>query len=342
MFERSEPVQDPLHHNVIPIQSVLANGDLEAWQRVSAPFCSIQPLNSARMQAENDISVTRVGAIGLFGGACGGHLLRRSHVNLSDTPGFVLITRYEAGCLTGMMNDTAFSVQAGDLVLRDLDSRFEALRCPSRFEAVLVPRQMLGLEMGQVPDLRILQRDDPAVQDMRNIMQEAFKASRGGTSIFSFGLMQRLLTMVRAILLMPQRGLSPRRAARQSQLRQILHFIELNLGRLDLSAETLLPEFGLSRATLYRLFEPQGGVRNYIVNRRLFRALLEIADAPSRRGKIQLAAKRWGFSSPSNFNRSVQHVFGASPGALLRKPLKRELPTSPMTQIAHADVLPTR
>ncbi|MEM6901225.1 MAG: AraC family transcriptional regulator [Pseudomonadota bacterium] len=338
MFERSEAAPDWIRDNLIPIHAVLDHGSFEAWQKVSAPFSAVQPLNSARMQVLNDVRITRAGGIGLFGGACGGHLVRRSQANISDTPGFILITRYEAGHLTGMMDGMPFGGRAGDLVIRNLDAQFEALRYPSKFEALLIPRQMLGLEVGQIPDLRILCREDPLAEIMRKMMTQAFDAVKAASPGFSYDLMQRLLATGRKVLLKPQVSLSPRRAARQTQMRQILQFIERNLGRLDLSAETLLPEFGLSRATLYRLFESQGGVRSYIVDRRLFRALQEISESPSRRGKIQLAAKRWGFSSPSNFNRSVQHVFGASPGALLRSPFNRQRVTSMMSEVASVDV----
>lgn len=321
VFEASDGLHGIERGGGVPIQSVAEHGGFEIWQSVCAPFCSVRALNSARMHGQDDMSVSAIGPIILFKGACGGHLVRRSPAQISGTPGFLLVTLYEAGHLTGMTENEPFEAHDGDLVLRDLDSSFEALRYPSQFQAILLPRKLLGLGPGDVPSLRILRRNDATVETVRTVMEEAFGVLRPEASLYSFEMMQRLLATIRMALLRPQASLSPRHAARQAQMRQIQIFIEQNLGRLDLSAETLLPEFGLSRATLYRLFEVQGGVRSYIVDRRLFRALLEISDMARRRGKIQRAAKRWGFSSPSNFNRSVQQVFGASPGALLRAPV---------------------
>lgn len=320
MLERTETVKERMGEDAIPIQPVAKHGHFQAWQTICAPFCSVQGLNSARMQRYNDVSVSNVGPIGLLRGACGGQLVRRSSAKVSETPGFVLVTCYDTGRLTGIMGGVPFDGRGNDLILRDLDHPFEALRYPSRFKSLLIPRRMLGLEVGEAPSLRILCGDDPIAQAVRAIVSEAFEALSANSQVYSYELMQRLLATVRTAMLQPRRRFSPRRAARQAQLIEIRTFVEENLERLDLSAETLLPEFGLSRATLYRLFEAQGGVRSYIVDRRLFRALLEISDMPRRRGKIQRAAKRWGFSSPSNFNRSVQHVFGTSPGALLRVP----------------------
>ena len=46
--------------------------------------------------------------------------------------------------------------------------------------------------------------------------------------------------------------------ARQALFRQICLFIERNLQRLDLCTSFILDQFGVSRATLYRMFEPLG------------------------------------------------------------------------------------
>lgn len=105
--------------------------------------------------------------------------------------------------------------------------------------------------------------------------------------------------------------------ARQALFRQICLFIERNLEQLDLSSATLLDQFGVSRATLYRMFEPLGGVRNYLTYRRATSALFDLSEAQAERGATQRVCDRWGFSSPANFNRTVQRLFGNSPRALV-------------------------
>ena len=322
----------------LPVRTVAENGGFDAWQSLCAPFSAIVELQSARLRGRGGFNAYMVGPLGFVNGSCGAHLVRRSEHQVSDTAGFVLVTHYRGGRVTGMMDGTPFYARSGDLALRDLDHPFEALRYPSTFESVLIPRQMLGVERGQVPGFRTLPNDDIVHQAVRGVFRDLFSALTGAPGGLAENLMQRLLVTVRKALFHPGETLSPRQLARQAQMRDIEHCIENNLGRLDLSAETLLPEFGLSRATLYRLFEAQGGVRSYIVDRRLFRALLEISDRPMRRGRIQQAAKRWGFSSPSNFNRSVQQMFGASPGALLKAPENRTFETAKPRENAPAGV----
>ena len=317
-----------------PVQRVARQGGFEIWRSLSAPFGTLTELRSDELQTYGGIDAFSIGPLGLVSGHCGAHLMRRTQDQVSNTPGFLVITSYRKGRVTGMMDDGPFGVQSGDLVFRDLDCSFEALRYPSVFQSILIPRRLLGIEQGQVPRLRIVSRDDLIHPMVDALMRDTFSALNRDTMDVLGDLMPRLLATVRKAWLHPSANVSRRQSARQAQLRDIEQCIERNLGRLDLSADTLLPQFGLSRATLYRLFESRGGVRSYIVDRRLFRALFEISDSPTRRGKIQLAAKRWGFSSPSNFNRSVQQVFGAPPGALLKAPANQDLTPMPSKQKA--------
>jgi AraC-like DNA-binding protein len=100
--------------------------------------------------------------------------------------------------------------------------------------------------------------------------------------------------------------------------------IEQGLSDPDFGAQTLIEQFGLSRSTLYRRFEPLGGVTAYIQERRLrnaFRAIIGRTEV-----KIRLAdlADRHGFASPNAFSQSFRQLFGMTPSqarALAWKPV---------------------
>ena len=233
---------------------------------------------------------------------------------------FVVISRYLSGHVTGATDSVPFGVRAGDIAIRDFARPFEALQYPSMVEVLIVPHRILGLHGSELPALRVLPQGEMLAAPLGSALSEAFECLSAGPEVFSLAKLDQLVACVRTNLTLPPYPNSVRRAARVAQRAAIHEFIEANLGRLDLSAELILPQFGVSRATLYRLFEAEGGVRKYIVDRRLFRALLDISECGPQRGKIQRAAKRWGFSSAANFNRSVQQVFGGAPGALFRRP----------------------
>lgn len=90
-------------------------------------------------------------------------------------------------------------------------------------------------------------------------------------------------------------------------------FIEQRLSDAELKPQTLLDEFGITRSTLYRLFEPLGGVSGYITQRRLHRAFRTMTDTLQPRRRISELAFELGFSQPSAFTRAFKEQFGLSP-----------------------------
>lgn len=101
--------------------------------------------------------------------------------------------------------------------------------------------------------------------------------------------------------------------ARHGTLAALQRHIEANLGDPDLGVDHLCARFRLSRATLYRLFPTEGGVRAYILRRRLlacFKALS--APAMMHRGIFAIAID-FGFNSPSHFATRFRAQFGMTP-----------------------------
>jgi AraC-like DNA-binding protein len=93
----------------------------------------------------------------------------------------------------------------------------------------------------------------------------------------------------------------------------ITRFIEANLTSRELGIENIMRAFGLSRASLYRLFEPVGGVACYIRTRRLVRARNELTAPGLQDHRIGPIAYRAGFKSIPAFNRAFREAFGETP-----------------------------
>ena len=93
----------------------------------------------------------------------------------------------------------------------------------------------------------------------------------------------------------------------------IRHHIDQTLRSPALGVETLATTFGLSRASLYRLFEPVGGVASYIRKSRLNRAYQDIVAAEYSNRRIGPIAYRLGFKNLSAFNRLFKETYGVSP-----------------------------
>jgi AraC-like DNA-binding protein len=96
----------------------------------------------------------------------------------------------------------------------------------------------------------------------------------------------------------------------------IRRYIADHLDDLALDVDTLREQFFCSRATLYRLFEGDGGVARFIREARLRACMHELALPSTTRKHIARIATRWGFENPSHFNRLFKQSFGVVPSAV--------------------------
>jgi len=82
-----------------------------------------------------------------------------------------------------------------------------------------------------------------------------------------------------------------------------------------LDAAGLMQALRLSRSSLYRAFQPVGGVNAYIRRRRLEHARDVLARRTGPRPTVGEVAQSHGFASDSHFSRAFRKAFGHSPGA---------------------------
>ncbi|MGI8485104.1 MAG: helix-turn-helix domain-containing protein [Thermomicrobiales bacterium] len=106
--------------------------------------------------------------------------------------------------------------------------------------------------------------------------------------------------------------------------RQIERYIDTNLGDPALSASSICQAFGVSRSTLYRIFDFHAGVANFIKRRRLQHVRLVLMAAHDARTLAEIA-EDFGFTSSAHFSRSFREAFGYSPSDLR---LQRNVPFS--------------
>lgn len=206
---------------------------------------------------------------------------------------------------------------SGELVSFDRVRPHKCLSPSETSQTVNFPRELIGLPTGTHVPIPMIDATCCIGQIIHSELDDIFAALKRGPTALATIKLDRLAACLKIAL-----GANPQREdvrthARQALFRQICLFIERNLEQVDLSKALLLDQFGVSRATLYRMFEPLGGVRNYLTYRRAMAALFELSEASAERGSTIRVCERWNFSSPANFNRSIQRLFGNSPRALL-------------------------
>jgi AraC-like DNA-binding protein len=98
-----------------------------------------------------------------------------------------------------------------------------------------------------------------------------------------------------------------------TQLESALAIIDRDLANPDLSPARLETDLALSRSGLYRLFEPLGGVRAAIVQRRLDRAIKALLAGSTEKPPLRAIARGHGFQGEEQFTRAFRSRFQITP-----------------------------
>jgi AraC-like DNA-binding protein len=99
----------------------------------------------------------------------------------------------------------------------------------------------------------------------------------------------------------------------ESLSNRIRQHIARNLHKGPLSSDDICVTFHISRASLYRLFGPFGGVSAYVQNQRLSRVFTALMNPLQNHRKISEIAYEWGFGSEAHFSRAFRKTFGMTP-----------------------------
>lgn len=89
-----------------------------------------------------------------------------------------------------------------------------------------------------------------------------------------------------------------------------------SIGSPRLTPERLAIAAGVSRSSLYRLFEAEGGVARYVQHVRLSLAHAALRDPLQSDKSISAIAEAHGFPAPPDFSRAFKAAYGTTPSAV--------------------------
>jgi AraC-like DNA-binding protein len=236
--------------------------------------------------------------------------------------GFAIHAQF-SGDIAGRMGDRSIRLQAGDIIfvdlLQTLDLQISAATATDSVTLWMSRAKMLASLGPGFDDESALHGfavtgDSPAGAliggSLRLLAQQAAKLTSVEMDALANGVTELTLKAVAPSLarIGGVNGRTP--LASYVTLRR---HIDRHLKSPTLGVDTLATTFGLSRASLYRLFEPAGGVASYIRKARLNRAWQEIVAAEYANHRIGPIVYRLGFKNLSAFNRLFKESYGVSP-----------------------------
>jgi AraC-like DNA-binding protein len=232
----------------------------------------------------------------------------------------LLLELYESGSGRGSSGDQSVLIDHQRLHLVDLSRSYRTVTTSVQAIGVVIPHAAVHYDPRHHPSYFSLGAGTPQGALLAAALRALVAQLPYVTSREAPALSEAFAGLVRSLLLTPSNSPEPAGFG-LAQAARIRSYIDLHLGE-ELNAQHLSVRFGVSRATLYRLFRVNGGIEAYIRDRRLDRCSVELMRAAPERGRVRTVAERLGFTDAGHFTRAFRQRFGVAPtdhlGARLR------------------------
>ncbi|MEP1142671.1 MAG: hypothetical protein ABJH52_03055 [Henriciella sp.] len=240
-------------------------------------------------------------------------IVRHYERHSSISGNLLQVVRYVSGGAMGSIDEQPVSSPVGIVSISDWARPFEGIQSAGICQSIFVSRQTIGVVQGACARRAQYDNQTKMGRILHSEMDYFFDQFLTGTPSVSRLRLDKLHSVIRSAFSGEGMDQDIRSNARDALSILIKRHIEVNLKSPNLTASSLLCEFGVSRASLYRIFELDGGVRKYINDRRLYNAVRALSSAPVVRGQMSRVAEEWCFSSYAIFNRAVRRAYGVSP-----------------------------
>lgn len=252
----------------------------------------------------------------LFAREYGGVRHRRRERVASDGFDHFVLHHVVSGALVGGPDGAAVSIAPGEILLLDTREAMESAACAVSLITVSVARDAVRAAAGNLDGLhgRRIGAEEGALLCalLRALVERATDLPPGAQPAVT-----RTLVDLLSVAINPAGTGARSDFYRLEYVRReaVQRLIELRLADRDFSVQDIIGETGISRASLYRLFESQGGVARFVQLRRLQQLRDRLDDRASDGQSLADLAPLSGFSGESHAGRQFKQAFGVSPGA---------------------------
>lgn len=288
---------------------------MRAWREHIAPIFQVEVASDADLAASFGMTIWHMGEI-IVGwvDAPAQRLERGDRLIAQQGLDHVLLQFYETGRSSVATPRHSGTVESGQVVVFDLSQPVHIEAAAVTAVSVMIPRALVSDEVGVVESLhgRAFNYDaDPVKRLLYTYLRGLIDCGNTLQSVHLHGVAQAASKLCGACFF---RQSDVRRVADTDVNLAVRHFIQRELSNTTLGIDVITERFGLSRATLYRFFDADGGVINYIRDRRLMGAMRLLTQAGgANRPRISAVAYATGFSDEKTFSRAFKRRFGFLP-----------------------------
>jgi len=279
------------------------------WRQIMAPLFHVEQSRYSSNLPRGELSVFVAGEIMVNRCTFNGQHLWRDQALIASTPNHLVLQYYRSGGFRGVIAGRPVCITRGQVTVADLNHEIDAYAASSDTIGLSVPRALLE---GIDPAALSVQLDGAGNDTLGNYMatlpRRLARLTESDVPALTAELRVLLARVFKSRILAGGDDTAPA----NDLLARALDLIETHLGMADLSPSHLSEWLGTSRATLYRIFAPMGGIMRYVQERRLNAIRDALSDPLDRRSIAQLAAAH-GFSSPAVLSRGFRETYAKSP-----------------------------
>ncbi|MCR9080310.1 MAG: helix-turn-helix domain-containing protein [Hyphomonadaceae bacterium] len=241
---------------------------------------------------------------------------RRTSRQFNPLDAYLVLHRFVRGHSLGHFDHTSIQRRPGSVYLMDVELPREGVRHGGLLQSIYLPKSRIGFDSARHTRFLELSAATYIGNRLQVEMETVFGYLKRVETLLPANAIDRLLAYVRLAFDPEAQHCDIRKHARDVLFDRICVYIETHLASPSIGVRTILDQFGVSRASLFRMFEAHGGVRSYIMDRRALKAVMDLSRTSQERGSVRAVSERYGFSTGANFNRAIQRAYGNSPGAL--------------------------
>lgn len=300
-------------------ENMTAEEQYAAWQTCVTPIYNVQPRDTSHVEKYNAEStwylLDNVVMTETFASES---LYSRNQKWLSryDDADHMVFHLYLQGKNSGVNGDRVFTSGVGDITAVDMRKEVKAHAMDCKILSTIIPRDLVkgADKINGVTLASGSARSKLLTEHMLTLWKSLPEINVNENHIFSQSLIELTSTLFTQGDLTQTDGSL---ALDNTLISSMKNYIEKNLSSAQLGTDILCKSFHCSRATLYRLFQPYGGVASYIRERRMTSSFKELVKPSSANRRIIDIAMKYGFNNQSTFSRLFRQYFGVSPSDVI-------------------------
>jgi len=301
------------------------------WRQSISPFFDAQPIaKPTHLQTLPDIREFHLEKMLFVDSAFPGQIFTRDKawMQTHDDADHLLLQLFVTGESVASNGWHEYVERPGNIFAMNLAYEVRAQSTDARVMTLVLPRGLVAEELPHLAAARgaLFAPGSAGARIFVDHMLSLGRSLPQGRSSEIPGIVRSTIGLLDALAVHKD---GPSSLVHDATFQAACRHIDRHIDDPGLGVKLLCTYLHCSRATLFRLFKPHGGVREYIQRRRLIACFKALNAAKNQHRRIIDVALDFGFTSPSHFSHLFREHFGMAPRDARETQLDRVLGASP-------------